>query len=410
MARLRTRVIQSPQPFVETSEALRDRFMQYWSKTISSLLHRWLRISLLALLLLTFSVGLSGAWWNFNGSDSNTRDSRLPAGNAITDGRALLRYALPIDNEAVRQLQADLEDIKDELRAARRWSPIQRYLKDASRVLSQRRDELLEDVVASKRTQAETLLAQLNEGITAMEAAVDQKDKEQLWIKRSELLDTVSQLEEWMVEDEQVSYNVPEEYQDLPQLHGRATVEIQTNKGALTVVADGYNAPITAGNFVDLVQRGFYDSLEFTRAEDAYFLQTGDPPGPEAGFVDPETGEYRAIPLEIKLQGESAPIYGVTLEEAGRYREQPMLPFSAYGTVAMARPGNDPNGGSSQFFFLLFDPELTPAGANLLDGRYAVFGYTVAGKETLEKLKAGDRIESAKVIRGAENLVSPQAA
>ncbi len=49
------------------------------------------------------------------------------------------------------------------------------------------------------------------------------------------------------------------------------------------------------------------------------------------------------------------------------------MPFSAYGTVAMARPEAENDGGSSQFFFFLFQPELTPAGLNLLDGRYTVF-------------------------------------
>ena len=29
--------------------------------------------------------------------------------------------------------------------------------------------------------------------------------------------------------------------------------------GIMTIILDGYNAPVTAGNFVDLVQRGFYD-------------------------------------------------------------------------------------------------------------------------------------------------------
>jgi len=72
----------------------------------------------------------------------------------------------------------------------------------------------------------------------------------------------------------------------------------------------------------------------------------------------------------------------------------------------MARPESDPNGGSSQFSF--FEPELTPAGRNLLDGRYSVFGYLTEGKEVLEELKAGDKIISAKVIQGAENLVQPQ--
>ncbi|HBY79475.1 MAG TPA: peptidylprolyl isomerase, partial [Cyanobacteria bacterium UBA11148] len=78
------------------------------------------------------------------------------------------------------------------------------------------------------------------------------------------------------------------------------------------------------------------------------------------------------------------------------------------GTVAMARPGDDPNGASSQFFFFLFEPELTPAGLNLLDGRYSVFGYVIEGEDILRQLKAGDVIESAKVVKGAENLVEPQ--
>ena len=29
----------------------------------------------------------------------------------------------------------------------------------------------------------------------------------------------------------------------------------------MTIVLDGYNAPVTAGNFVDLVNRGFYNGL-----------------------------------------------------------------------------------------------------------------------------------------------------
>jgi peptidylprolyl isomerase len=58
----------------------------------------------------------------------------------------------------------------------------------------------------------------------------------------------------------------------------------------------------------------------------------------------------------------------------------------------------------------LFEPELTPAGLNLLDGRYSVFGYLVEGKDVLEKLKEGDTIESAKVVQGTENLVEPQVA
>jgi cyclophilin family peptidyl-prolyl cis-trans isomerase len=328
-------------------------------------------------------------------------------GNAITDGKALLRYALPIENQPVRDIQASIEDIAEQLRG-KRWSPISRDVTKAAVILSDRTDKILADIPDDKKPQAEALIAQMTDGIASMREAVEAKDKENIWTERGKLLDQVGQLEELMLQG--FPFEVPSEYSHLPQLKGRATVEMTTNKGPLTVVVDGYSAPVTAGNFVDLVERGFYDGMEFIRAEESYVLQIGDPPGSEEGFIDPKTGEYRAIPLEVLVRGDSEPIYGITLEDAGRYRDEPVLPFSAYGAVAMARPGLDPDGGSSQFFFFLFEPELTPAGRNLLDGRYAVFGYLVEGKEVLEKLKEGDVIESAKVVKGAENLVEPQVA
>jgi len=369
---------------------------------MTNLLKRWLKTSFIALLLVTVFLGLSVAWWTPSSS------AALPAGNAITDGRALLRYALPIDNQPVRELQESLEDIATQLRANRRWSTIFKDLSKASRIVSDRASQILESVPEDRKPQAQDLISELKAGVVDLRQAVDTKDKEQIWQGRTQLLNLVSQLEELMVQG--FPYEVPAQYSKLPQLKGRATVEIKTNKGPLTVVVDGYSAPVTAGNFVDLVQRGFYDRLEFIRAEDAYVLQSGDPPGPEQGFIDPATGKYRAIPLEVLAEGDPSPTYGITLEQAGRYRDQPVLPFSAYGAVAMARPEFEVNGGSSQFFFFLFEPELTPAGRNLLDGRYSVFGYLTEGKEVLEQLKEGDKIESAKVIQGAENLVQPQTA
>lgn len=354
------------------------------------------------------SVGLSGAWWDF-GNSKPTRESRLPVGNAITDGKALLRYALPIDNQPVRDIQASLEDIASQLRG-KRWNSIGRDISKAATILSDRPEELLADIPDDKKTQADALIAQMNDGIASIRDAVEAKDRENVWSVQGKLLDQVGELEELMLKG--FPYEVPSEYSNLPQLKGRATVEMTTSQGKLTVVVDGYSAPVTAGNFVDLVQRGFYDGLKFIRAEESYVLQTGDPDptGPEDGFIDPSSGQYRAIPLEVLVRGDKEPVYGITLEDAGRYRDEPVLPFSAYGAVAMARPGFEANGGSSQFFFFLFDPELTPAGRNLLDGRYSVFGYLVEGKEVLEKLKEDDVIESAKVVEGIENLVEPQVA
>lgn len=331
----------------------------------------------------------------------------LPPGNAITDARALLRLALPIQNESIRQIQSDIEDIGTQIRA-RRWNAINSDVAKASTIFSRNREALIESVAAKNQSKAQDLVENIGIGLQELKAIVETKDGDNLLTSKNQLLDVIGDLEAAMVGE--FPYAVPAEYNNLPQLKGRATIEIETNKGKVTMVADGYNAPVTAGNFVDLVQRGFYNGLPFTRAEEFYVLQTGDPEGQEAGFVDPTTGKYRAIPLEIMVQGDAKPTYGITLEDAGRYNEKPVLPFSAYGTVAMATPGDNPNGGSSQFFFLLFDGELTPAGSNLLDGRYAVFGYVIDGQEVLGEIRPGDKVISAKVINGAENFVKPQKA
>ncbi|NEQ41245.1 MAG: peptidylprolyl isomerase [Okeania sp. SIO3I5] len=365
---------------------------------------RLLKTGILALLLFTLSIGISAAWWN--GDTTTTRQSRLPQGDPIKDGRALLRYALPIENEPVRKIQSSLEDISNRLRG-KRWTSVGSDIGAASRVLTTSKSKLLASVPESRQSEAEAIISRLDEGILNIREVVEAKDGEQVLEQRAELLTLVGQLEQLMVEG--FPFEVPSEFSNLAQLKGRATIEMETDKGSLTLIVDGYSAPITAGNFVDLVQRGFYDGLDFIRSEQSYVLQAGDPPGPEVGFIDPDSGEYRNIPLEILVKGDKEPTYSFTLEEIGRFREQPVLPFSAYGTVAMARPEEENDGGSSQFFFFLFQPELTPAGVNLLDGRYTVFGYVVEGKKVLEQLGKGDKIISAKVVAGLENLVEPEA-
>ncbi|NJL22958.1 MAG: peptidylprolyl isomerase, partial [Leptolyngbyaceae cyanobacterium SM1_3_5] len=335
--------------------------------------------------------------------------ANLPTGNPITDGRALLRYALPIDNPDVRKLQGAIEETSDTLRISRKKiSAIKGNLTQADRIVSVRANDLLKSVPDDRKAEGEQLIEQIKSELAEMRAGVEANDREAVWQERGHVLSAIGLLEELMVDE--FPFEVPAEYGNLPQLEGRATIEFETDKGTITAVVDGYSAPVTAGNFVDLVQRGFYDGLEFTRAEESYVLQIGDPPGKEVGFIDPESGKYRSVPLEVLVKGDKEPTYGITLEDAGRYLDQPVLPFSAYGALAMARPGDDVNGGSSQFFFFLFEPELTPAGANLLDGRYAIFGYVTEGKEVLEKLKEGDKITVARVVDGLDKLVEPQAA
>src|SRR5262249_20271102 len=78
---------------------------------------------------------------------------------------------------------------------------------------------------------------------------------------------------------------------------------IETNKGVITIELYEDKAPITAGNFSDLIQRGFYDGLTFHRYEPNFVIQGGDPLGNgTGGFTDPQTGRERRIKLEVSRE------------------------------------------------------------------------------------------------------------
>jgi peptidylprolyl isomerase len=143
-------------------------------------------------------------------------------------------------------------------------------------------------------------------------------------------------------------------------------------------------APVTGGNFVDLVNKGFYTNMKIQRS-DGFVVQTGEPEdGSKAvGYVGKAgkaigAGPHgeRLIPTEILVRGDKTPFYESTIEDEGRGGEATVLPFSSYGAMGWAREEYDVNSGSSQFFWLLFDSDLTPAGKNVLDGRYPWYVYT----------------------------------
>ncbi|MFG6096920.1 peptidylprolyl isomerase [Leptolyngbyaceae cyanobacterium CCMR0082] len=199
-----------------------------------------------------------------------------------------------------------------------------------------------------------------------------------------------------------VTPSIPE---GLARLEGKATVELTVNGERILVEVDGTQAPITAGNFVDLVERGVYDGTVFhrvVREPQPFVVQGGDPQSKDptvpvqqlgtGGFVDPDTQEKRLIPLEITPAGSEQPIYGQTLENS-----QPALQHT-HGAVAMAR-SQFPDSASSQFYFALAD-------LPFLDGSYAVFGYVTEGLDTVDAIQQGDVVESATVLEGLDNLVT----
>jgi len=355
--------------------------------------------------------------------DGNQALAGLPSLNPIKDGRVLLRNSLPIDNKnSIRVVQKNLESVSEALRVPGvKFSDVDKAVKRSQKVVTstQKRNEILNAVPAGqKRDAAAATLKDIQSDLQDFDAIVQNKDKQEVPIIQQKILEKVGDIEADMVE--KFPYEIPAEYSSLPQLKGRATFEMKLklkdakersldfDRCTLKIVVDGYNAPLTSGNFVDLVERKFYDNMDIQRS-DGFVVQTGDPSGPSEGFIDPSTGEVRRIPFEVMVQGDKSPVYEETLEDLGRFNEQPVLPFNAFGTIAMARSEFEPNSASSQFFFLLRDSELTPTGSNLLDGRYAVFGYVTEGKDFLENVKVGDTIESIKLLDGAENLVRKQA-
>merc|ERR1711871_209056 len=217
---------------------------------------------------------------------------------------------------------------------------------------------------------------------------------------------------------------IPEEYKNLPSLQGRAMVNMVLKRGDgsqydiegklydsvdIDMIIDGFNAPITGGNFVDLVNKGYYNGKKIDRS-DGFVVQMGDSAscgseckeGEIHGYV--ENGVERKIPLEISLKGDKELIYSSTGEDEGRGNAPSVLQFQAYGALGQAREEFDVDSASTQFFWLLFESDLTPAGKNLLDGRYACFGYTTRNADLLKGVREGDIVKYAKVIDGANKL------
>ncbi|XP_024031395.1 peptidyl-prolyl cis-trans isomerase CYP38, chloroplastic [Morus notabilis] len=362
-------------------------------------------------------TGVPALGWSGNAYAANQAFSDvsvLISGPPIKDPGALLRYALPINNKAIREVQKPLEDITESLKVSgvKALDSVERNVRQASRSLKQGKNLIVSGLAESKKQHGIELLDKLETGIEELQQIAENRERDAVAPKQKELLQYVSGVEEDMVDG--FPYEVPEEYQNLPLLKGRATVDMKVkvkdnpnlDECVFRIVLDGYNAPVTAGNFIDLVQRRFYNGMEIQRA-DGFVVQTGDPEGPAEGFIDPSTEKTRTIPLEIMVEGEKVPFYGETLEELGLYKAQTKLPFNAFGTMAMAREEFENNSASSQVFWLLKESELTPSNANILDGRYAVFGYVTENEDLLADLKVGDVIESIQVVSGLDNLVNP---
>ena len=153
-------------------------------------------------------------------------------------------------------------------------------------------------------------------------------------------------------------------------------VILHTNVGDI-VIAMYDDMPVTAGNFTDLVKKGFYDGIIFHRVIDGFMIQGGCPDG----------------------TGTGGPGYNIKDEFVKGHS-------NVRGTISMANTGR-PNSGGSQFFinlvnnnFLDWDNPRTPSA-------HPVFGEVVEGMNVVDsigKTRTGrnDRPLNDIVIKKAE--------
>ena len=137
-------------------------------------------------------------------------------------------------------------------------------------------------------------------------------------------------------------------------------VKLSTNFGDITIELDAEKAPITAANFLQYVESGFYENVIFHRVINGFMIQGG-------GFDT----NMKQKPTEASIKNEAN--NGLSNDKY---------------TIAMART-SVPDSASSQFFINVSDNDFlnhtapTPSGWG-----YCVFGKVVDGMDVVDAIKA----------------------
>ncbi len=139
----------------------------------------------------------------------------------------------------------------------------------------------------------------------------------------------------------------------------------ETSKGKFIIELFEDKAPITTGNFISLVNKGFYDGLVFHRVIPQFMIQGGCPKGNGTG--DP----------------------GYTIKD-----EFHKDLSNVRGTIAMANRG--PNTGGSQWFINVIDNCYLDFDKKPYSSAHPVFGQVVEGMDIVDlisnvKTDANDR-------------------
>lgn len=134
---------------------------------------------------------------------------------------------------------------------------------------------------------------------------------------------------------------------------GNKKAIFDTNKGCFKIELYADKAPLTVGNFIKLVDQGFYNGLIFHRVIPDFMIQCGCPHGTGRG------GPGWTIRDEV----------------------HPDLKHDSKGILSMANAG--PNTGGSQFF-------VTVAPTPWLDKHHSIFGKVVEGLDVIDTIAKVD--------------------
>ena len=117
--------------------------------------------------------------------------------------------------------------------------------------MKKNKTRIIEKLPTDKQKVAESTFLELKNDLDNLLNQAKSKDKYSFISTRKEALDKIGGIEEYFLPSE-FPYSIPREFDDLPRLLGRARVNIKTSKGDMQAIIDGYNAPLTAGAFIDL--------------------------------------------------------------------------------------------------------------------------------------------------------------
>ena len=144
-------------------------------------------------------------------------------------------------------------------------------------------------------------------------------------------------------------------------------IQIQTERGNMTIEMFEDEAPNTVANMISLIEKGYYNGLNFHRVIPDFMIQGGCPNG----------------------TGTGGPGYDFDDECVPDRRHD------SAGVLSMANAGPGTNG--SQFF-------ITHGPTPHLDGKHTVFGKVTEGQGVVDEIKQGDVMQTVVVIQKRDNV------